>query len=207
MRNEDMQQVSFEELLSELSGSTQFGQDELVEMLAYQDDHDKDFCIYHRNKAFCVPLHKIREYFTRHTKPIPPMTKDQELLYLREKVKELQDKAEAFQEADKIARPAPDETEALVEEPEEDTEVAEEAGPYEDGQDAPVAEEEVVPPKKDERIPPPHDRKKQSLKEVRAKLAKDLKDAKLPKKKVTDSAEPSDVKDREEKVDNLLKKK
>jgi len=195
MNKENMQQVSFPELWSVLSGSTEFGQDELIEMLAVQDDDEKDFCIYHRNKAFCVPLHKIREFFTKHAKPIPPMTKDQELIYLRQKVKKLQDEAEAFQAGEKVARPAPDETEVSAKEPEEDTKLAEEAPA------------KVAPPQRDESIPPPHLRKKQSLKEVRADLAKELKNAPLPKEKVTDSAQPSDVKDREEMVDNLLKKK
>jgi len=184
MNKENMIQVSFEELWAQLKGSTSFGQDEIIEMLAVQDDDGKDFFIYHRNKAFCVPIQKIREFFTRHEKPVPPMTRDQELVYLRAKVKKLQDEAEAFQGMDKIARPAPDETEALAEEPEEDTRVAEEA---------PVLEEKPIPPKRDESIPAPHERKKQSLKEVQATLAKELKDTKLPKKKVTDSAKPKDI--------------
>lgn len=204
MNKEDMQQVSFEELLSELSGSTDFGNDELIEMIAHQDDNNKDFCIYHRHKAFCVPLHKIREYFTRHTKPVPPMTKDQELLYLREKVKKLQDEAEGFQAADKVSRLAPDEPEALTP-AEEDVELREPLPS--DGDPKNSAAVEPIPPKRDESIPPPHERKKLSLKEVRANLAKELKNAPLPKEKVTGSAVAKNIKDREAEVDNLLKKK
>ena len=199
MRNEDMQQVSADELLSQLSGSTDFGQDELVEMFAHQDDNSKDFCIYHRHKAFCVPLHKIREYFTRHKKPVPPMTKDQELIYLREKVKKLQDEAEAFQAGEKVARPAPDEPEAFekAEEPLPDN-----LGPA----TMSVDPAEPTPPERDESIPPPDMREKKSLKEVRADLAKELKGVKLPKKKVTDSAVSKGIQDREAEVDALLKK-
>ena len=207
MRNEDMQQVSPDELLSQLSGSSDFGKDELIEMFAHQDDNNKDFCIYHRHKAFCVPLHKIREYFTRYKKPVPPMTKDQELLYLREKVKKLQDEAEASQAGDQIARPAPD----VPDEPEEDTKVAEEV-PVDDIGSKVVdgvekGELKVAPPQRDESIPPPDMREKKSLKEIRADLAKELKDKPLPKEKVTGSAVPSGVKDREAEVDSLLKKK
>lgn len=196
MNKEDMQQVSFEELWSELSGSTSFGQDELIEMISLQDDNAKDFCIYHRHKAFCVPLHKIREFFTRHTKPVPPMTKDQELVYLREKVKKLQDEAEAFQAADKVSRPASDEPEALeklenplpddLPSPEDDL-----GSKVVDGVEK--GELKVVPPKRDESIPPAHLREKKSVKEIRAELALELKDAKLPKKKVTESAKPKDI--------------
>jgi len=195
MNKEQMQQVSFPELWSTLSGSTDFGQDELIEMLSLQDDNEKDFCIYHRNKAFCVPLHKIREFFATHSKPIPPMSQDQELKYLREKVKKLQAEAEEFQAGERVARPASDETEVATKEPEEDTKLAE---------DIPS---KVTPPQRDELIPPAHLREKKSLKEVRADLAIELKDAKAPKKKVTDLAQPKDVKDREGIVDNLLKKK
>ena len=200
MNKEQMTEVSFEELWAKLSGSTNFGQDEIIEMLSLQDNAGKDFCIYHRNSAFCVPLHKIREFFTRHEKPIPPMTQDQELKYLREKVQKLEDEAKAHMGQINLAKPAPDETEVLTspEEPEEDTKVAEEV---------PVAKEKVIPPKRDEAIPPPHEREKRSLKEVRSDLAKELKDTKLPKEKVTGSAVPSGVKDREAEVDSLLKKK
>lgn len=202
MRNEDMQQVSADELLSQLSGSSDFGKDELVEMFAHQDDNEKDFCIYHRHKAFCVPLHKIREYFTRHKKPVPPMTKDQELIYLREKVKKLQDEAEAFQAGDGTVKPAPDEPEVFepVEEPVEPTD---DSG----SGDMRVEPYEPVPPKRDESIPPSAQREKKSLKEIRADLAKELKDTNLPKKKVTDSAVSKGIQDREAEVDALLKKK
>ena len=204
MNKEDMQQVSFEELWSVLSGSTEFGQDELIEMLSVQDDDGKDFYIYHRNKAFCVPLHKIREFFTAHSKPIPPMSKDQELVYLREKVKKLQDEAEEFQATGKVSRPAPDE-------PEEDTKVAEEA-PVDDIGSKVVdgvekGEFKTIPPKRDESIPPHGQREKKSLKEIRADLAKELKDVKPPKEKVTGSAVSRDIPDREAQVDSLLKKK
>ncbi|MCK4384720.1 MAG: hypothetical protein KAW52_00510 [candidate division Zixibacteria bacterium] len=201
MDKQTMTQVSFEELWSELSGSTKFGQDELIEMLSVQDDDGKDFYIYHRHKAFCVPLHKIREFFTRHSKPIPPMTKDQELKYLREKVQELQSEAEDFQATGKVSRPATDESEVLepVEEPVEPTD---DSG----SGDMRVEPDKPVPPQKDETIPLPHERKKQSLKEVRADLAKELKDVKNPKKKMTDKAVPQDVKGREAEVDSLLKK-
>jgi len=188
MRNEDMQQVSADELLSQLSGSTDFGEDELVEMFAHQDDNSKDFCIYHRHKAFCVPLHKIREYFTRHKKPVPPMTRDQELIYLREKVKKLQDEAEAFQAGDQIARPAPDEPEVPgpVEEPEEGITPG-----FEVTEEQKTAE--PVSPKRDESIPPPDMREKKSLKEIRADLAEELKGAKNVKSKVAASAKPKDI--------------
>ena len=43
MEKENFTTVSFEELWSELSGSTQFGQDELIEMISLQDDDNKDF--------------------------------------------------------------------------------------------------------------------------------------------------------------------
>ena len=198
MEKENFTTVSFEELWSELSGSTQFGQDELIEMISLQDDDNKDFYIYHRHKAFRVPLDSIREFFTRHTKPVPPMTKDQELKYLREKVQKLQDEAEGFKAGEKISRPAPD----VPDEPEEDTKVAEEASPVgggefetDGGQDAPVAEEKVTPPKRDESIPPPQQRKKESVKEVRARLAKELKEDKVSpaKQKLMDSAVPKDI--------------
>ena len=186
MRNEDMTQVSADELLSQLSGSTDFGQDELVEMFAHQDDNSKDFCIYHRHKAFCVPLHKIREYFTRHKKPVPPMTKDQELIYLREKVKKLQDEAEASQAGDQVARPAPNEPEAFekAEEPLPDN-----LGPA----TMSVDPAEPTPPKRDESIPPPDMREKKTLKEIRADLAEELKGAKNVKSKVAASAKPKDI--------------
>ena len=189
MRNEDMQQISADELLSQLSGSSDFGKDELVEMFAHQDDNSKDFCIYHRHKAFCVPLHKIREYFVRHKKPVPPMTKDQELIYLREKVKKLQDEAEASQAGDKIARPAPDETEVVMEKPEEPVE------PTDDSRsgDVRVDPRKPIPPQKDESIPPPDMREKKTLKEIRADLAEELKGAKNVKSKVAASAKPKDI--------------
>lgn len=195
MKNEDMTQVSADELLSQLSGSTDFGQDELVEMFAHQDDNSKDFCIYHRHKAFCVPLHKIREYFTRHKKPVPPMTRDQELIYLREKVKKLQDQAEGSQAGDQIARPAPD----VPDEPEEDTKVAEEISADDTGSLEDVingvekGELKPTPPKRDESIPPPDMREKKSLKEIRADLAEELKGAKNVKSKVAASAKPKDI--------------
>lgn len=201
MIKEQMQQVSFEQLWSELSGSTDFGQDELIEMLAYQDDQGEDFCIYHRNKAFCVPLHKIKEFFTRHKKPVPPMTEAEELKYLREKVKKLEAEAENFQAVKEGQKPAPEDDETKVY-------VAEEADTSGDsGQDTPVVEEKPVPPKRDESIPPPDQREKKSLKDIRADLAVELKDKKTPKKTMTDKAVPKDVKGREELVDNLVKKK
>jgi len=186
MEKENFITVSFEELWSELSGSTKFGQDELIEMLSYQDDQKEDFYIYHRHKAFCVPLNKIREFFTRHAKPVPPMTKDQELKYLREKVQKLQDEAKAFQGMDKIARPAPDVPEVLApaEEPEE-TSV--------DSADAPEDLPPPVSPKRDEAIPPPDEREKKSLKYIRADLAKELKDVKPAKQKLIDNAKPKDI--------------
>jgi len=196
MNKENMEQVSFEELWSKLSGSTNFGQDELIEMLSVQDDAAKDFYIYHRNSAFCVPLHKIREFFTRHKKPIPPMTQDQELKYLREKVQKLETEVEAHVGTDKVARSAPDNvTEVHDLPPEEETKVGEGEFETAGGQDSPVVEEEpkVIPPKRDEAIPPPHERKKMSLKETRAMLANELKNKPLPKKKVTDSAQPKDI--------------
>ena len=131
----------------------------------------------------------------RSSKPIPPMSKDQELDYLRKKVKKLQDEADEFQAGERVARPASDETEVPAKKAEEDTKLAE---------DIPS---KVTPPQRDELIPPAHLREKKSLKEVRADLAAELKDAKAPKKKVTDGAQPKDVKDREAIVDNLLKKK
>lgn len=188
MNKEDFTTVSFEELWSELSGSTKFGQDEIIEMLSLQDDENKDFYIYHRHKAFCVPLHKIREFFTRHTKPVPPMTKDQELKYLREKVQKLQVEAEEFKAEGKVSRPAPDEPEALYP-VKESTETVDDSGSG-DMRTDPV---KPVPPKRDESIPPPDMREKKSLKEIRADLAAELKDAKGPKKKVTDSALPKDI--------------
>jgi len=194
MNKEDMQQVSADELLSQLSGSSDFGEDELVEMFAYQDDQNKDFCIYHRLKAFCVPLDKIREFFTRHAKPVPPMSKDQELVYLREKVKKLQDEVEQSQAEGQLAKPAPDEPEALVEGTEEDTKIAEPEKPSPViKSNIPVPEEKPIPPHRDESIPPPEMREKMTLKETRTMLAKELKDAPLPKKKVTDSAKPKDI--------------
>jgi len=210
MSKEDFVNVTMEELWNELSGSTKFGKDELIEMISYQDDHGKDFCIYHRHKAFRVPLHKIREYFTRHKKPVPPMTKDQELVYLREKVEKLQAEVDLHQAEGKLAKPASSETEALAEGPEEDTKVAEEVefeAPA--GQDAPVAEKEEppTPPKRDDAIPPANLREKKSLKDIRKDLAVELKDAKSPKKKLGDTAVPKDVKGREELVDALVKKK
>lgn len=193
MEKENFTNVSFEELWSELSGSTRFGQDELIEMLSLQDDDGKDFYIYHRHKAFCVPLHKIREFFTRHTKPVPPMTKDQELKYLREKVKKLQDEAEASRGMDKIARPAPD----VPDEPEEDTKVAEEIPADDVGSKVvdgiETSKLKVSPPKRDEDIPPPDQREKKSLKEIRADLAKELQDVKPAKKKLMDNAIPKDI--------------
>lgn len=192
MNKQNMEQVSFEELWTQLKGSTSFGQDELIEMLSYQDDQGENFYIYHRHKAFCVPLHKIKEFFTRHPKPVPPMTKDQELIYLRDKVKKLQDEVEMRQAGDQGEGPAPDETEALENPLPDDL-------PSEESESEPVPVEEpgedpkVIPPKKDEAIPPPHLREKMSLKETRAMLAKDLKNAKTPKKKVTDSAEPKTI--------------
>ena len=201
MDKQSMTQVSFEELWSELSGSTKFGQDELIEMLSVQDDDGKDFYIYHRHKAFCVPLHKIREFFTRHSKPVPPMTKDQELKYLREKVQKLEDEAKDFQATDKVSRPAPDEPEVL--EP-----VEESVEPTDDSGSGEMSVDPGKPfvPEKDEAIPLPHERKKMSLKDVRADLAKELKDVKNPKKKMTDKSVPQDVKGREAEVDSLLKK-
>jgi len=199
MDKQTMTQVSFEELWSELSGSTKFGQDELIEMLSYQDDQGEDFYIYHRHKSFCVPLHKIREFFARHTKPVPPMTKDQELKYLREKVQKLQSEVEAHQAEGQLAKPAPDAPEAF--------EKAEEPLPDDLGPATMQADPaDPLPPKRDEAIPPAHERKKQSLKEVRADLAKELKEVKGPKKKMTASSVPSGVKDREAEVDSLLKK-
>lgn len=207
MSNEEMQQVSADELLSQLSGSSNFGKDELIKMFAYQDDQGKDFCIHHRQKAFCVPLDKIREFFTRHPKPVPPMTKDQELVYLREKVQKLQGEAEVHQGMDKVARPAPD----VSDEPEEAEKIV---NPMPDdlppeaslssggdnpeasgGQDAPVVEEKPIAPKRDEGIPPPEAREKMSLKEVRASLAKELKDKKIKpaKQKLMDNAQPKDI--------------
>jgi len=190
MNKEEFTIVSFEELWSELSGSTKFGQDELIEMISLQDDQEKDFYIYHRHKAFRVPLHKIREFFTRHTKPVPPMTKDQELKYLREKVKKLQDEAEAFQAEGKLSKPAPDEPEPV----EEDAELREPSGSdVASDNSAAVDPVKPIPPKRDESIPPPGQREKQSLKEIRADLAKELKNVKTPKRKVTDSAQPKDI--------------
>jgi len=194
MSKEDMTQVSADELLSVLKGSTDFGEDELIEMFSYQDDKNKDFCIYHRHKAFCVPLHKIREFFTRHAKPVPPMTKDQELIYLREKVQKLQDEVEASQAGMKSVKPAPDETEALAKEPKWAPKDAKDETPDESGSRfSGVEPGEPVPPERDESIPPPDKREKMSLKETRAYLAKELKDAKGPKKKVTESATPKDI--------------
>jgi len=197
MEKENFTTVSFEELWSELSGSTKFGQDELIEMISLQDDDDKDFYIYHRHKAFRVPLEKIREFFTRHTKPVPPMTKDQELKYLREKVQKLQDEAEGFKAGEKIARPAPD----VPDEPEEDTKVVGESPISADDLGSKVVdgvekgELKVIPPKRDESIPPLQDRKKESVKEVRARLAKELKEDKVnpAKQKLMDSAVPKDI--------------
>ena len=197
MEKENFTTVSFEELWSELSGSTKFGQDELIEMISLQDDEEKDFCIYHRHKAFRVPLEKIREFFTRHTKPVPPMTKDQELKYLREKVQKLQDEAEGFKAGEKIARPAPD----VPDEPEEDTKVVGESPISADDLGSKVVdgvekgELKVIPPKRDESIPPLQDRKKESVKEVRARLAKELKEDKVnpAKQKLMDSAVPKDI--------------
>ena len=202
MDKQSMTQVSFEELWSELSGSTKFGQDELIEMLSVQDDDGKDFYIYHRHKAFCVPLHKIREFFTRHSKPVPPMTKDQELKYLREKVQKLQNEAEDFQATGKVSRPAPDEPEVL-EPAEEPVDLTGDGG----SGDMRVEPDKPILPQKDETIPLPHERKKMSLKEVRADLAKELKDVKNPKKKMTEKSVPQDVKGREAEVDSLLEKK
>lgn len=227
MDKTNMEQVSFEELWAKLSGSTNFGQDELIEMLSVQDDAEKDFYIYHRNSAFCVPLHKIREFFTRHKKPIPPMTQDQEVKYLREKVQKLESEVEAHVGQDAIAKPAPDNvTEVHDLPPEEDTKVAEEEAvpPVDTGSnDAPVGEEpellpviesnvpvtkeKIIPPKRDEGIPPAHERKKMTLKETRAMLAEELKNKPLPKAKVTDSSVAKNIKDREGEVDQLLKKK
>ena len=202
MDKQSMTQVSFEELWSELSGSTKFGQDELIEMLSVQDDDGKDFYIYHRHKAFCVPLHKIREFFTRHSKPVPPMTKDQELKYLREKVQKLQNEAEDFQATGKVSRPAPDEPEVLAP-AKEPVDLTSDGG----SGDMCVEPDKPIVPERDESIPLPHERKKMSLKEVRADLAKELKDVKNPKKKMTEKSVPQDVKGREAEVDSLLEKK
>ncbi len=195
MDKENFTTVSFEELWSELSGSTQFGQDELIEMISLQDDDNKDFYIYHRQKAFRVPLDKIREFFTRHTKPVPPMTKDQELKYLREKVQKLQDEAEGFKAGEKISRPAPD----APDEPEEGITPGEEA-PVDDIGSKVVdgvetGELKVAPPKRDEAIPPLQERKKESVKEVRARLAKELREDKVSpaKQKLMDSAVAKDI--------------
>lgn len=200
MSNEEMQQVSADELLSQLSGSSNFGKDELIKMFAYQDDQGKDFCIHHRQKAFCVPLDKIREFFTRHPKPVPPMTKDQELVYLREKVQKLQDEAEAHQGMDKVARPAPANVTEVhdlpPEEPEEDTKIAEPEKPSPViKSNIPVVEEKPIAPKRDEGIPPPEAREKMSLKEVRISLAKELKEKKIKpaKQKLMDNAQPKDI--------------
>ena len=133
------------------------------------------------------------------------MTEHEELLYLREKIQKLQTEAETPQGQDQIAKPAP----AIpLDEPEEDTKVAEEPelSPVIES-NVPATKEKIIPPKRDEAIPPHDMREKKSVKEIRADLAAELKGVKLPKKKVTDSAQPQDVKDREEKVDNLLKKK
>lgn len=201
MNKENMEQVSFEELWSKLSGSTNFGQDEIIEMLSVQDDAGKDFYIYHRNSAFCVPLHKIREFFTRHKKPVPPMTQDQEVKYLREKVQKLEAEVEVRTGQAQIAKPAPDVPDKVLE--------AEGGEPEITGQDSPVVEEtaKVIPPKRDENIPLAHERKKMTLKETRAMLAEELKNKPLPKAKVTDSSVAKNIKDREGEVDQLLKKK
>ncbi len=196
MSKENMEQVSFEELWSKLSGSTSFGQDEIIEMLAVQDDADKDFCIYHRNSAFCVPLHKIREFFTRHKKPVPPMTQDQELKYLRGKVQKLQDEAEAYVGQGKIARPAPDAPDEpeVLEPIEHPVELSEPLDPDTDpGSSADAEPAKVIAPKRDESIPPPQDREKMSRKEIQAMLAKELKDKKPAKQKLMDNAKPKDI--------------
>ena len=207
MSKEDMEQVSFEELWAKLSGSTKFGQDELIKMLAYQDDQGKDFCISHRGRAFCVPINKIREFFIRHKKPVPPMSKAQELTYLREKVKKLETEAEQYMGEGQLAKPAPDVPEALTP-AEEDVELREPSGSDGDPKNSATVEPaKAIPPKRDESIPPPEARKKMSLKEVRADLAKELKDAPLPKEKVTGSAVAKNIKGREAEVDGLLKKK
>lgn len=181
MKDEKLNAIvcSFEELWSKLGGSVRFGLDELVKMIAVQDDDDKDFYIHHRDATYVVRKEKIREYFITHEKPIPPMTSKQELIYLREKVAQLEREAKERMGQEK---PFKDVSPESIE-PLQETEPKMEVDP---------AASTVIPPR-DESIPPPSDRKKKSLKEIQAELAQDLKHNKGVKPKLGATAVPKDI--------------
>lgn len=87
------------QLLAEI-GNLSFTAERMIEMLAEADDKNEDFLLQHRHNRFIVPAEEIHKFFSTRPKPARPMTKDQELEYLRKKMRDY----EAMLDANRIAQ-------------------------------------------------------------------------------------------------------
>lgn len=85
---EDGRQVTVQAFVEEISGSTGFTYDKIVSQLARSHDDGQDFLCHHGDALYRVPLASINEFFASHEKPLPKMSAEQEVLYLRKKLME-----------------------------------------------------------------------------------------------------------------------
>ena len=139
-------EVSAIELWAKISGGTRFSLEDYDKQLDASETSGEDFRLTHNNVNYVVPVGRLREYFAEHPRPMRKMTKDQELEFLRQRVKE----QEAILVESGIVKPAPEQAAAFVRRP------------------SPL---EVAEPLDDIPIPPPE---KQSIAQVQDELAAEL---------------------------------
>ncbi|MFX0198969.1 MAG: hypothetical protein ACFFCW_22840, partial [Candidatus Hodarchaeota archaeon] len=82
--------LTVEQLLSEMHGGP-FPFPKLIKMLSDCEDKEEDFLVVYGETKMKVPLHHIRAYFLSHEKPQRPMGLEEELKFLRNKVKQLEE--------------------------------------------------------------------------------------------------------------------
>lgn len=103
-------EVSAIELWAKIAGGTRFSLDDYDKQLDASETAGEDFRLTHNNVNYIIPLGRLREYFAEHPRPTRKMTKDQELEFLRKRVKE----QEAILVESGIMKPAPEQAAAFV---------------------------------------------------------------------------------------------
>jgi len=86
----DPRHVNVQELFDEIAGSTYFTQDQLLRQFVNSEDSGEDFDIIHGSTLYRVPLANIREFFAVHKRPEIQMTTDQENIYLKKRLTEME---------------------------------------------------------------------------------------------------------------------
>ncbi len=148
-------------------GNIAFTAERLIEMLADSDDKNEDFLLQHRHSRFIVPVEEIHKFFSTRPKPSRPMTKDQEIEYLRKKVKDY----EAMMDANKLRQvPYVPADVASPPPPPFGAEINFEPGEFSES----TSDAEAIPSDDDPLIPPLKPGKLETPDEIRSRLKSEL---------------------------------